>query len=298
MLTRGAEELTPPGAPVSLGEAVAAGGAAIALRSVETEDEAVTLGMELAQLALRTSDADPDAALELVRARFPDDPEFDADAAMARIAAALDAESAPPEAAVSAQATDSIPLDEAWTRMRALEAADSLDAEDERALTRLRARLGRELAADSLGVLNERLSDARDEASDLEDDLTAARRALREQEEEGGLFGWLLSTVDELGLTFGWGALYFASLTTLMKGQTPGKRALGIRVIRLDGQPIGWFHAFERAGGYAAGVATGLLGFAQILWDPNRQGIHDKIVGTVVVREGAPRAPGRWQGQA
>ena len=46
---------------------------------------------------------------------------------------------------------------------------------------------------------------------------------------------------------------------------------------------------FERAGGYAAGFATGLLGFAQVYWDANRQAIHDRIVGTVVVREGAER---------
>jgi hypothetical protein len=42
---------------------------------------------------------------------------------------------------------------------------------------------------------------------------------------------------------------------------------------------------FERFGGYAAGLVTGLLGFAQVYWDRNRQMIHDKIVETVVVRE-------------
>ena len=39
----------------------------------------------------------------------------------------------------------------------------------------------------------------------------------------------------------------------------------------------------ERFGGYAASVTLGLLGFAQILWDKNRQGFHDKIVETVVI---------------
>ena len=38
-------------------------------------------------------------------------------------------------------------------------------------------------------------------------------------------------------------------------------------------------------GGYAAGLATGLLGFAQIFWDKNRQAIHDKIAETAVVRD-------------
>ncbi len=72
-------------------------------------------------------------------------------------------------------------------------------------------------------------------------------------------------------------------------GQTLGKRLLGVRVMRLDGEPINWWVGFERAGGYAAGFATGLLGFAQVYWDANRQAIHDRIVGTVVVREGAER---------
>ena len=66
------------------------------------------------------------------------------------------------------------------------------------------------------------------------------------------------------------------------KGQTIGKRLLRVRVLRLDGGPITWWVAFERAGGYAAGLATGFLGFLQVFWDANRQMIHDRIVGTVV----------------
>jgi len=32
-----------------------------------------------------------------------------------------------------------------------------------------------------------------------------------------------------------------------------------------------------------AGLASGLLGFLQIYWDPNHQGIQDKISATVVI---------------
>jgi uncharacterized RDD family membrane protein YckC len=99
---------------------------------------------------------------------------------------------------------------------------------------------------------------------------------------------------DNIGFGLGWWTMYFAILMPLMKGQTPGKKALGIRVVRLDGQAVTWWHAFERAGGYAAGFATGLLGFVQIYWDPNRQAIHDKIAGTVVIRDGAPKVEGLW----
>ncbi|GMR11819.1 MAG: hypothetical protein BMS9Abin29_0004 [Gemmatimonadota bacterium] len=100
--------------------------------------------------------------------------------------------------------------------------------------------------------------------------------------------------LDDIGFGLGWWTMYFAILMPLMKGQTPGKKALGIRVVRLDGQTVTWWHAFERAGGYAAGFATGFLGFLQIYWDPNRQAIHDKIAGTVVIRDGAPKVQGLW----
>jgi uncharacterized RDD family membrane protein YckC len=36
------------------------------------------------------------------------------------------------------------------------------------------------------------------------------------------------------------------------------------------------------------------LGFAQIYWDPNRQGIHDKVAGTVVILDGAKKIQGPW----
>ena len=41
---------------------------------------------------------------------------------------------------------------------------------------------------------------------------------------------------------------------------TVGKKVMGLRVLRLDGEPITWWVAFERAGGYAAGFATGRRG--------------------------------------
>lgn len=56
-----------------------------------------------------------------------------------------------------------------------------------------------------------------------------------------------------------------------------------IQVIRLNAKPINLWFSFERFGGYAAGLTTGLIGFFQIYWDKNRQAIHDKIAGTVVI---------------
>ena len=97
---------------------------------------------------------------------------------------------------------------------------------------------------------------------------------------------WLRLAADSsrtMGFTFGWAGVYFTLLTVLLRGRTVGKLIFGSRVVRLDGAPLTAMDAFVRYGGYAAGLATGLLGFARLLWDPNRQAIQDRIAGTVVV---------------
>lgn len=113
----------------------------------------------------------------------------------------------------------------------------------------------------------------------------------QEAEQPSTAIAWIRDIADEAGLIFGWGTVYLTLFTAFWNGRTPGKRLLRLRVARLDGKPLGLLAAFERAGGYAAGFATGLLGFARVWWDPNRQAIHDKISETVVVREGQPRLP-------
>ena len=109
-----------------------------------------------------------------------------------------------------------------------------------------------------------------------------------EREREPGALSFLQSVAESLGLGLGWFGLYFTATTAMWQGRTPGKRLFGIRVISLTGKPIGWWASFERFGGYAAGFATGLLGFLQVLWDDNRQAIHDKIASTAVIREVQP----------
>ena len=149
----------------------------------------------------------------------------------------------------------------------------------------LRLRLLPVLGGDTLDALAGALEDAQDERAELEEQVETLT-------EEGGGFVALLRDVwDQLGSAVGLWSLYFTVLLTIWNGQTVGKRLLGIRVLRLDGEPLTWWASFERAGGYAAGLATGLLGFAQMLWDSNRQCVHDKIVGTVVVLAGAPATP-------
>jgi len=98
---------------------------------------------------------------------------------------------------------------------------------------------------------------------------------------------WLNVVADvsrTFGLTFGWAGVYFTLCTAWWRGRTVGKLFVGTRVVRLDGQRLTAMDTFTRYGGYAAGLATGLIGFARLLWDDNRRAIEDRIAGTVVVR--------------
>ena len=145
------------------------------------------------------------------------------------------------------------------------------------------------LVADTLLKLGARVATLAASAEDRQRALDEAREELRIEREGGFGVSRLRGFVDELGFGFGWASLYLTIMLSWWRGQTIGKRVMKIRVLRLDGEPITWWAAFERAGGYAAGIATGLLGFAQVFWDSNRQAIHDRIAGTVVVIDGADK---------
>ena len=275
------EAVGEPGRASNLRAALGGLGNLRAFRSASSAEEAerfaASLVREGADLGMT-----PDEVAELLRETAPADVAWDPFEVIDR--ALLDVREAP-EPAPSDMA-----LPDAFAEYRTLlSTPDSLvDAERRRHVARV---IVAEVGSDSLRALNDRIA-----AMDASLDDESARRAAVEEEledaREGGLFSWILNTVDQLGLTFGWGALYFAFLLTMFDGLTPGKKAAGIRVQRLDGEPMTWLLAFERSGGYAAGFATGLLGFAQILWDDNRQAIHDRIAGTVVVQDVRSVRPG------
>lgn len=67
-------------------------------------------------------------------------------------------------------------------------------------------------------------------------------------------------------------------------GQTPGKRALGIRVIDFNtGSSIGHGRAFVRLIVRWISGFFCYLGYLWMLWDKEKQTWHDKIASTVVV---------------
>jgi hypothetical protein len=148
--------------------------------------------------------------------------------------------------------------------------------------------------ADSLRRLERRLVGEAERRDRAERAAVEMRREMEEARRVPGIRAFLRRVADDLGLGFGWAALYFTVFTTWWNGRTPGKRLMRLRVVRLSGEPLNWWDSFERYGGYAAGFATGLLGFVQVYWDPNRQAIHDRIGRTVVIQDDKPPVPGFW----
>jgi uncharacterized RDD family membrane protein YckC len=66
-------------------------------------------------------------------------------------------------------------------------------------------------------------------------------------------------------------------LLTALTGFTVGKRLLGMRVARLDGQPVGFYRALIR-------TVLFLLVVPPLVLDADLRGLHDKAAGTIVIR--------------
>ncbi len=84
----------------------------------------------------------------------------------------------------------------------------------------------------------------------------------------------------------GWG--YDVAFETRWRGQTPGKRLLGIHVVRADGSPAGLVESLLR--NVARAVETPLLyapGVLLVALTPRRQRLGDLLAGTLVVNDRA-----------
>jgi uncharacterized RDD family membrane protein YckC len=89
---------------------------------------------------------------------------------------------------------------------------------------------------------------------------------------------------------------YATAIETLTRGKSIGKYALGLRVVRNDGGPIRFRHAFVRAltgifADFFTTVGCGAL-FTSLLNSRGKR-IGDILAGTVVIRERAPRTTDR-----
>jgi len=81
------------------------------------------------------------------------------------------------------------------------------------------------------------------------------------------------------------GIAYFCYFwSTYGKGQTLGMRALNIRVVKTDGSQLDLMGAFIRYIGLIVSIACLFIGVIWAAFDGNKQGWHDKIAGTYVVK--------------
>lgn len=82
-----------------------------------------------------------------------------------------------------------------------------------------------------------------------------------------------------------------------ISGKTPGKMLLGLRVIQASGDPMTLGIAFLRWAGYLISAPALFLGFIWIAFDGRKQGWHDKIAATVVIRERGEYHPDAYGGR-
>jgi len=76
----------------------------------------------------------------------------------------------------------------------------------------------------------------------------------------------------------------YGAILWKLKGSTIGGIIFNLRVVRVDDRPMDWTTAIVRAlACFFSAIAAG-LGFIWIAFDSGKQGWHDKIAGTAVVR--------------
>ena len=80
-------------------------------------------------------------------------------------------------------------------------------------------------------------------------------------------------------------SISYAVFFTGYCGQTPGKMALRIKVIRTDGSPVNYGRAALREvlGKFISSILLG-IGYLMVAFDNRKQGLHDKIADTYVIK--------------
>jgi len=76
---------------------------------------------------------------------------------------------------------------------------------------------------------------------------------------------------------------YFAGFWA-RRGQTPGKMLMNIKVIRTSGNNLSLGYALLRCLGYVISISALGFGFLWIAYDGRKQGWHDKIADTYVIK--------------
>jgi uncharacterized RDD family membrane protein YckC len=96
-----------------------------------------------------------------------------------------------------------------------------------------------------------------------------------------GLFYAYFSSASLIGTLLG--IAYYVYFWT-QHGATPGKMALGLKVVRPDGSPISVGQAVGRYFCYILDSIILCIGFAMAGWDPEKRCLHDRLCDTRVIR--------------
>ena len=100
--------------------------------------------------------------------------------------------------------------------------------------------------------------------------------------------GWVAAIFTLASFCIYWG--YFAAFEVLWKGQTPGKRVAGIRVIKDSGRPVNVFEAITRNVLRAVdGIPLYGFGVLTMLLNSRNRRLGDFVAGSLVVHESATR---------
>jgi uncharacterized RDD family membrane protein YckC len=113
---------------------------------------------------------------------------------------------------------------------------------------------------------------------------------------KGDMMGRILASSKDMTHGMGLFALLYLAASLLagmtyftwfhgIGGRTPGKILLGLRVIQASGDPMTPGVAFLRWVGYLISGPVFCLGFLWVAFDGRKQGWHDKIAATLVIRD-------------
>jgi uncharacterized RDD family membrane protein YckC len=95
------------------------------------------------------------------------------------------------------------------------------------------------------------------------------------------------STTAKSGIQTLLGLIYYVYLWSIASpwpGQTVGNKLLNIRVIKTDGSDLSIVVALIRYVGLVVSILVIFIGVIWAAFDPNKQGWHDKIAGTYVIK--------------
>jgi uncharacterized RDD family membrane protein YckC len=111
--------------------------------------------------------------------------------------------------------------------------------------------------------------------------LASVGKLVAEADEED-LSAGVQALLNLLAVGMGW--VYFAWMESSKKQATLGKMLLGMQVTDERRERITMRRATGRYFAEILSVLTLGIGYLMVLWDDDRQALHDKVAGTLVVR--------------